>query len=68
LGDGKRVACVLINATKQPVTVHIAVAGRASTKLSQFVTDETRDLAKVEPQGDDNIVLPPRSVSTLVIE
>jgi O-glycosyl hydrolase len=66
--DGKRVACVMINATKQPVTVSIAVAGRARAKLSQFVTDETRDLAKVEPQGGDDIVLSPRSVSTLVIE
>ena len=66
-GDGKRVACVMINAATQPVTVDIAVAGRVRTKLSLFVTDEARDLAKVEPQGDD-IVLPPRSVSTLAIE
>jgi len=65
--DGKRVACVMINATKQPVTANIAVAGRASAKLSLFVTDETRDLAKVAPQGDE-MILPPRSVSTLVIE
>ena len=67
LHDGKRVACVMINTTEQPVTLYIAVARRVTLKASLFVTDESRDLAKVEPQGDD-IILPPRGVSTLVLE
>jgi O-glycosyl hydrolase len=67
-GDGKRLACVMINGTKDPVTARVSVAGRARGKSPLYVTDETRDLARIDQQQGDVIVLPPRSVSTLVIE
>ena len=67
-GDGGRLACVLINMTTKPITASVVVKGQARGKSSSpFVTDETHDLAKVDQQADD-IILPARSVSTLVID
>ena len=70
-GDGGRLACVMINPTANTVTTRVVVpAGVAATpreKPSLYVTDETHDLARVDQPGDE-IVLPPRSVSTLVLE
>ena len=65
--DGGGLACVMINATEKPVTASVTISGRRAGKSSLYVTDATRDLAKADTSGDQ-IVLPARSVSTLVIE
>ena len=65
--DGARVVCVMINTGADPAEASVR-SGFAARQSSLHVTDATRDLAKVERRGEEPIVLPPRSVTTLVLE
>lgn len=64
--EGKRLVCVLINPTGEAVPVAVQTPGFEGRESGLYVTDETRDLAKVERAGE--MVLPARSVSTLVFD
>lgn len=65
--DGRRVACVTINPTDKPIAAVIATTDFPARRSSLYVTDEARDIAAVERQGDQ-IVLPAQSVSTLLLD
>ena len=64
--DGGSLVCVVLNPTKLPATIRPALAGFASKRVSLHVTDESHDLTGAEAGAE--IVLPARSVCTLVFE
>ena len=66
--DGRRVVCVMPNLTEQPVKLDLGIPNFVAKNASFHVTDETRDLAEVERPNLPAITLPPRSVSTLVLD
>jgi O-glycosyl hydrolase len=65
--DGRRLVCVIINPADQSTPAAIAAPDFAATRSSLWTTDNDRDLAHIDHQEAD-VILPPRSVSTLVLE
>jgi O-glycosyl hydrolase len=63
--DGSRLSCVFINPTGEPIHAMVETPGYQARESLFYVTDETRDLAKVDLLPGE-VVLPARSVSTLV--
>ena len=65
--DGRRLVCVIINPADESTLATVAAPGFDATRSPLWITDNERDLVAIERQEDD-IALPPRSISTLVLE